>query len=141
MKPSTGKDADRVWQLLVSLVMETRGDWRRQVSAETGLPFSRARALWRLEHEARTLSELACEMGTDAPAATVIINDLERRGLVERRPHPDNRRAKLVSLTAAGRKLLAIVNRISDQPPAPIAALPAAQLASLRRVLEADAKR
>lgn len=135
MRPAAGADADRAWELLVSLVMETRGDWRRKVSAVTGLPFSRVRALRRLEKEC-TLSELAYEMSTDAPAATVIVNDLERRGLVRRRPHPDNRRAKLVSLTAEGRRLVAAANGIDDPPPPAFAGLPAAQLAQLRRILE-----
>lgn len=141
MKSSTRTDADRVWQLLVSLVMDSRGDWRRKVSEATGLPFSRARALWRLEQEPRTLSELASSMGTDAPAATVIVNDLEHRGLVQRQPLAHDRRVKRVSLTAAGRRMLAVVNKIGDQPPAAIADLPAAQLAQLQRVLDAAAKK
>jgi len=134
-----GDDAERVWALLVDLVMATRGDWRRQVTEATGLAFSRARALWRLEEQPRTLSELAASMSIDAPAATVIINDLERRGLVQRHEIPENRRAKRVSLTAAGRKLLAVVDAIGDPPPDAIATLPASQLAQLRRRLEAGA--
>ena len=58
------------------------------------------------------MSDLAYEMSVDAPAATVIINDLEARGLVERKAHPENRRSKLVSATAEGRKLIATVSRI-----------------------------
>lgn len=140
MKNADQSDTERTWQILVSLVMDTRGDWRRKVTEVTGLPFSRARALWRLEDKALTLSELAQAMGTDAPAATVVINDLEKHDLVERRPHPQDRRAKLVSLTTAGRHLLAAVNNIGDQPPAAFAKLPAAQLAQLRRLLEVAAK-
>lgn len=140
MKNADQSDTERTWQILVSLVMDTRGDWRRKVTEVTGLPFSRARALWRLEDKALTLSELAQAMGTDAPAATVVINDLEKHDLVERRPHPQDRRAKLVSLTTAGRHLLAAVNNIGDQPPPAFAKLPAAQLAQLRRLLEVAAK-
>jgi DNA-binding MarR family transcriptional regulator len=134
---SSQHDAERAWQILVALVMDSRGDWRRQVSEATGLPFSRVRALKRLRDQPRTLSELAIEMGTDAPAATVIVNDLEARGLVERRPHPDNRRAKLVSLTAEGRKVIALVRKIVDRPPPALARLPAQDLAQLRRIAEA----
>ncbi len=136
MKSRRSKEADQVWQLLVSLVMDTRGDWRRKVTEATGLRFSRIRALMRLE-QPRTLSELADEMTIDAPAATVIVNDLEARGLVERQLHPDNRRAKLVSLTAQGRRMAAALDKIDDPPPAAFARLSPTQLAQLRRVLEA----
>ncbi|MDR3414656.1 MAG: MarR family transcriptional regulator [Nevskia sp.] len=129
-------EAERAWRLLVELVMETRGDWRRKVAEATGLPFSRARALWRLERGPRTLAELADDMGTDAPAATVLINTLEARGLVKRTPHPTDRRAKQVSLTAAGRRMLAVVEKITDQPPAALERLPVEELAALRRTLE-----
>lgn len=138
-KPTAQQDAERAWQLLVALVMDSRGGWRRKVTEATGLPFSRVRALKRLKSEPRTLSELALEMGTDAPAATVIINDLEKRGLVERQAHPDDRRVKLVSLTAEGRKVIAVVRKITDQPPPVLAELPAEQLAQLRRIAEAIA--
>ena len=128
--------AEQAWRLLVALVMETRGDWRRKVAEATGLPFSRARALWRLERGPRTLAELAYDMGTDAPAATVLVNELEERGLVKRAPHPTDRRAKQVSLTAAGRRMLAAVEQITDQPPQALERLPAAELAVLSRTLK-----
>jgi len=129
-------EAERAWRLLVELVMETRGEWRRKVADATGLPFSRARALWRLEGGPRTLAELASDMGTDAPAATVLINALEERGLVKREAHPMDRRSKLVTLTAAGRRVLAVVASITDQPPPALADLPREELAALRKILE-----
>jgi DNA-binding MarR family transcriptional regulator len=129
-------EAERAWRLLVELVMETRGEWRRKVTEATGLPFSRARALWRLERGPRSLSELAQDMGIDAPATTVLINALEERGLVKREAHPTDRRAKQVSLTAAGRRMLAVVASITDQPPSALTGLPQAELAALRRTLE-----
>jgi len=132
----TGSDADHIWQMLVALVMESRGDWRRKVSEAAGFPFSRWRALKRLVDAPLTLSELADLMTTDAPAATVAVNDLERRGLVERYPHPDNRRAKLVSITPAGLRLMERLNNIDDDAPAALAQLPAADLAELRRILK-----
>jgi hypothetical protein len=30
MKTATQKDAEHIWQILVTLVMETRGDWKRK---------------------------------------------------------------------------------------------------------------
>jgi len=116
--------------------METRGEWRRKVAEATGLPFSRVRALWRLERGARTLSELADDMGTDAPAATVLINALEERGLVKRAQHSTDRRAKQVSLTAAGQRMLDIVEKITDRPPDALECLPTEELERLRKTLE-----
>ena len=129
-------DAERTWRLMVELVMETRGAWRRNVVAATGLPFSRVRALWRLERGPRTLKELAEDMGTDAPAATVLINALEERGLVKRLPHPTDRRAKQVSLTAAGRRMVAVVEKVADRPPDALEHLAPAELEQLLRTVE-----
>lgn len=136
MSTATQTDAEHAWHILVSLVMESRGDWRRKISEATGMPFSRYRALKRLRAEPRTLRDLAEEMGADAPATTVLVDDLESRGLVKRQPHPTDRRAKLVSLTAAGRRQLAVAQQIIDEPPAALTALPQKELAVLRRVLE-----
>jgi DNA-binding MarR family transcriptional regulator len=82
------------------------------------------------------LAELAHDLGTDAPAATVLINALETRGLVKRNVDPTDRRVKQVSLTGAGRRVLAVVERITDEPPAALERLPSAELAGLRRTLE-----
>jgi DNA-binding MarR family transcriptional regulator len=133
---NSGSEADLIWQMLVGLVWETRGEWRRKVSDATGLPFSRVRILWRLVDEPKTLKQLAVS-GIDAPATTVAVNDLENRGLVERYPHPDNRRAKLVSLTPAGRKLIELARRtVRDDAPPAVQHLSKTDLAHLRRILE-----
>src|SRR6476469_181217 len=129
-------EAQRTWRVLVELVMETRGEWRRKVNEVTGLPFSRVRALWRLEHGPRTLAELAQQMGTDAPATTVLVDALEERGLVKRAPHPTDRRAKQVSLTAAGRRMVDVVENITDPAPAAFERLSDAELRRLRTTLQ-----
>jgi DNA-binding MarR family transcriptional regulator len=131
-----GREVDRVWQSLVALVMDTRGDWRRKVAEATGLPFTRVRALRRLAGGPRTLRELAELLGTDAPAATVAVNDLERRGLVTRCEHPEDRRAKLVSLTPAGRAILRAEKSVADHAPEAMAALSDEDLASLVRIVD-----
>jgi DNA-binding MarR family transcriptional regulator len=127
--------ANQVWQTLVTLVMDSRGDWRRKVSDATGLPFSRLRALRRLASAPMTMKELADAANMDAPAATVAVNYLEQRGLVERYPHPENRRAKLVCLTTAGQRVVATAHNVSDQVPDAINALPPEDLATLLKIL------
>ena len=137
MHAHRGSEADDIWQALVDLVWETRGEWRRKVSDATGLPFSRVRVLWRLLEAPITLKQLADMTGSDAPATTVAVNDLEDRGLVRRHPHPDNRRAKLVSLTPAGRQLVDLVRRtVRDDAPPAVQQLSKTDLAHLRRILQ-----
>jgi DNA-binding MarR family transcriptional regulator len=121
--------------------MDTRGDWRRKVAEATGLPFTRVRALRRLSDGPLTLRDLAHSLGSDAPAATVAVNDLERRGLVARRAHPDDRRSKMVSLTTAGRAALRAARSVTDPVPEALATLPPEDVAALRRIFEGLGRR
>lgn len=139
-KKTTSATADKAWAKLVTLVMDSRGDWRRRVTEVTGLPFGRTRALRRLADGPLPLHALAEAMTVDAPAATVAVNDLEARGLVVREPHPTNRRVKLVSLTPAGRELVARERAIVEHAPRALADLPAADLAAFARIVDALAK-
>ncbi len=127
--------ADQVWRSMSSLVLDNKDGWRRAVVDRTGLPFSRIRILRRLASQPMTVKEVAEAATIDAPAATVAVNDLEARGLVDRQPHPDNRRCKLVSLTEAGRDVIAVLDDTDDPAPAALAALDEQDLQALRRIL------
>ena len=129
-------EIDRIWQILVALVMDSRGDWRRSAMEVTCLPFSRVRALRRVANGPLALRELAEAMTIDAPAATVIVNDLEERGLVRRRSHATDRRTKIVSVTAAGKRLVDAVNQIAEHAPEPLASLSAEDVTTLSRIFE-----
>jgi DNA-binding MarR family transcriptional regulator len=129
-------DRDRAWQRLVALVMDSRWDWRRKMSEAAGLPFSRVRALDRLRRGQLTLRALGEVIGTDPPATTVIVNDLESRGLVVRETHPDDRRAKVVSLTAEGRRVVRSARAVNDRAPAAFDALTERDAAELIRIVE-----
>lgn len=120
---------------MIALVMDSRGNWRRRVVDATGLPFSRIRALRRLADGPRTLSGLAESMTTDAPATTVIVNNLEGRGLVLRTPHPDDKRAKVVSLTAEGKRVLRSAKAVTEGAPPSFDALDAKDVADLLRLM------
>jgi DNA-binding MarR family transcriptional regulator len=128
--------SDAVWRRFVALITDTRDEWRQKMSLATGLPFGRIRALRRLVDGPLTLRELADAVGTDAPATTVLVNDLERRGLIARDPHPTNRRAKLVSLTSTGRELAARARTVVESAPPAFAAVSPEDLAALSRVVE-----
>jgi DNA-binding MarR family transcriptional regulator len=126
--------AGRVWRAMSDLVLSENR--KAAVAAELGLSFSRSRALRRLTGDPLTLRELAARLNADPPNVTVIVDDLEQRGLVQRTPHPHDRRAKLVQLTKAGRSVAARADAILDEPPAALRELPAAELAALARTLD-----
>ena len=87
--------------------------------------------------EPTQMSELARNMGFDASHITSIVDKLEDRRLVERRPDVNDRRVKRIVLTAAGQKAR---DQIEDQllaTMAPLGALDADQRRQLRDLLAA----
>jgi DNA-binding MarR family transcriptional regulator len=48
---------------------------------------------------------LARDIGADKTRIICVLDDLEERGLIHRQPDPADRRARLLSLTPAGRQL------------------------------------
>ena len=71
---------------------------------------------------------------------TIVVDELERRGLVERRPHPTDRRVKLVATTARGTATARRANEILDRLPAGLAGLAEPEVEELARILEAVAR-
>jgi DNA-binding MarR family transcriptional regulator len=79
---------------------------RRQ--ADTGLSPSQLSALATVEHHGPvTLGTLAEHENVAPPSITKVVNKLEGRGLVTRRPDPADGRVARVSLTDLGASLLA----------------------------------
>ena len=128
-----------VWTLMSDLVLDHQR--RRQVSEAVGLSFWRTRAVRRVADEPMSMGELAAALGIDRPNATVLVDDLEAQGLVRRRPHPTDRRAKIVEATRKGKKLAERANEILGTPPAALSALGTEDLDALRRVLTGIAAR
>ena len=135
-KPSDERSAvaRETWTLMSDLVLDNGR--RRQVSEALGMSFSRSRAIRRIAHRSLSMGELAAALGIDPPNATVLVDDLEARGLVRRRPHATDRRAKVVEATRAGRALARRADDILSTPPAGLAALPERDLDALRRILQ-----
>lgn len=72
---------------------------------------SQARALGVLRrHGALRLRDLAAHLRIAPRSATEVVDDLAGRGLAERRPDPDDRRAVLVQLTESGARTAAGVH-------------------------------
>jgi len=123
--------ADDVWRDMSRFVLDNKDRWRKAVVERTGLPFSRIRILRRLAQRPLTVKEVASAATLDAPAATVAVNDLEDRGLVVREINPANRRCKVVSLTEAGRQMVALIDATDDPAPDSLHALDGADLEAL----------
>jgi DNA-binding MarR family transcriptional regulator len=126
--------AREVWLLMSDLVLDNGR--RREVSEALGMSFGRARAIRRLARRPMAMGELAAVLGIDPPNATVLVDDLESQGLARRRPHPTDRRAKLVEATRKGKQLARRADAIIATPPPAFSALGAAELEALRRTLE-----
>jgi DNA-binding MarR family transcriptional regulator len=122
-----------VWLLINDLVLDN--DRRREVSETLGMSFGRARALRRIARGPMSMRELATALGIDPANATVVVDDLESLGLARRRPHPTDRRAKVVEATAKGQKLARQADQILGTPPPELIALGADDLEALRRIL------
>ena len=132
-----GADTDlvrRAWRTMLDVVLDH--DRKVAVSEALGLSWTRVLALRRLVAQPLTLRGLAERLSADPPYVTLMVDDLEERGLVRRTPHPEDRRAKLVELTTAGRAAAARADAILDEPPAALRDVPADDLAALLRVLE-----
>jgi DNA-binding MarR family transcriptional regulator len=125
--------AREVWLLMSDLVLDN--ERRREVSDALGMTFGRARTVRRLARRPMSMRELADALGIDPPNATVVVDDLEARGLVRRGPHPTDRRAKLVEATPEGKDLARRADEILATPPPALAALDPRDLAELRRIL------
>ena len=81
-----------------------------------GLTMARAKVLRSLHEQGPTRqSVLAADFGMSPHSITDIVDGLERLGLAERRPDPDDRRAKLVAITDAGEASLDVANAIRER--------------------------
>jgi DNA-binding MarR family transcriptional regulator len=131
----TIEHAQSAWRAMRTLVFELN-DRRPAVAAALGMSFVRAKALRRLARAPMTMRELATDLSIDAPYATLVVDDLEARGLVERRPDATDRRRKIVAVTSEGLRLARTAQEILDVPPSALAALSAEDLAELDRIMQ-----
>ena len=62
-------------------------------------------------HGDRGQNELAADLGLSSSAATALVDRLEREGIAERYPHPNDRRRTLVRLTSRGHAVVEVSRR------------------------------
>jgi DNA-binding MarR family transcriptional regulator len=101
------------WQVpaigLGSLLREADLAFNRALRSELahhGVTFSQFQHLWQLwKEDGLAQFELSRRIGIESSSSTAAIDQLERRGLIQRRRDPKDRRRVIVTLTAAGQKL------------------------------------
>ncbi|GGB23493.1 MarR family transcriptional regulator [Flexivirga endophytica] len=98
---SRAQDADRE---LAEQLRTAIGRLVRATRAQTDtLPRARAELLGQLDRDGpRTIAQLAAGRNVRHQAISRAVKDVEALGLVERRPDPNDARAQLIRITAAG---------------------------------------
>ena len=109
---------------------------RRLQEARPNLRMAHTLLLPHLDLQGTKLTVLAGRIGISKQAVGELVDDLEAQGLLERIPDPADRRAKLVRLTAAGRKgLLAGLAVLGETEAELSERIGARQMETLRRTL------
>jgi DNA-binding MarR family transcriptional regulator len=135
-RPLTRQQLTRqVWTMMQDFVLAE--DRTRELRGTLGLGrgTGRVKVLLSLAQGARSLGDLAAATGADRPYTTLIVNELEARGLITRTRDPDNRRRKLVALTDSGHVAVNSAREIITRPPAPLHALSKQELTQLSDAL------
>lgn len=119
---------------LVNGMAQQIAEHLRQRASALGLTAPQATALRELSGP-MTMRELAERMGCEPSNATFVVDRLEKQGLIERRPHPTDRRARHLVLTPDGtalrERLLALLGEDS-----PLAGLSQDEQRTLQLLLE-----
>src|SRR5882762_3172751 len=112
--------ADQAWALLLQVAFERVHAHFAAAVAELDLAPMHAKALHELALERPiSMRELAERLKSNPSNVTGLIDRLEARSLVERRPDPTDRRIKGLALTSAGARLRArLFARLYSAPPA-----------------------
>ncbi len=99
-----GCKQDELSQLIIELY-EKISSWEHTVVKGSGLSLAQMHTIEIIgHHENLRMKELAGKMGVTTGTLTVMIDRLEKAGLVLRQPHPNDRRSYVITLTSRGRE-------------------------------------
>ncbi len=137
MSRSVPETPHEVWALLQAFMdaHSTKEKLRERVGQVVGTGRGKVRVLMQLENGSVSLGDIAAALQVDRPYATVLVNQLEEIGLVERTADPGDRRRKVVALTTAGRRAMRDARDVLTTPPPELAALDRTDLRRLGAVL------
>ena len=133
----TGSAVAEAWGLLQTLMLDVQRPRFLLLCSEFDMTPPQLMTLRRLTiNDPVPTSEVAKWLCCDASNVTGIVDRLEARGLVERRPAPGDRRVRMLVLTDRGAALADEIARRMAVPPEPLAELPAADQRALRDILQ-----
>ena len=134
MKPATPPESG-AWPLLVRLFFAQRSTLP-SLAAELELSPAQCHVLHLIEPERPvTMGELAETLACHASNVTGLVDRLESRGLVRRRPSAADRRVKILVLTPTGSQLRALLFDRMTAPPAALERLSLREQRALARIL------
>ena len=131
------QDACRAWQLLMKFFFAQRAHLPSS-GARFDLSPIQCHVLHLLEpRRPLPMSRLADTLSCDASNVTGLVDRMESRGLVRRRPSPEDRRVKVLQLTTTGARLRTQLLRQMTGGPLPLSRLSLGQQRTLVKILEA----
>jgi DNA-binding MarR family transcriptional regulator len=101
-----------------------------------GLTGAQARVLALLAREPTPMRKIAEQLRCEPSNVTGIVDRLESRGLVERRPSPGDRRVKLAAATDEGSRTASLLRGSLDFAREPLAGLTPLERRTLRDLLQ-----
>jgi DNA-binding MarR family transcriptional regulator len=126
--------AEEAWSRLVALFWQRRPVLLRAGMAE-GLTPPHMMTLLRLRSDTPPLiGDIARDLQCDASYATALADRLEERGLATRRPSSQDRRAKELVLTEAGRAAQERIRAVMREPPPAFLELASDELRTLAEI-------
>lgn len=134
MNTRAGREA---WRTIFALLFDGQAHGRlSEASAAAGVSPGLLKLLFHLEPgEGIPMRDLADHWRCDASYVTSLTDALEERGLAARRPHPTDRRVKMIALTEKGAATRKVALELLHEPPPSFAALTAAEQRQLRDLL------
>ena len=121
---------------LIGLIVARYHEEYEHAAADYSLTGVQARMLTLLAREATPMRKVADQLRCEPSNVTGIVDRLESRGLVERRPDPADRRVKLAAATDEGRATAASLRGGLEFAGEPLAELTTAERAVLRDLLK-----
>jgi len=129
--------AREAWSVIGELMFGSEQFDRVHDAAESvGLPHPGAlKALLSIDDDdPPSMRDVARQLRCDASYVTGLVDALEGLGYVERRPHPSDRRVKLLAVTPAGRRARDQARAVLGTPPAALSRLTDAEITTLARL-------
>lgn len=134
-RDSTADLAAQVWMLVAELKDMAHRRWQRGLG-DMGLTTVQANAIMAMANlPPGPMTRLASHLGVDPSWVTGLVDRLEERGDVTRRPSSSDRRVKIVELTPGGQQTRESLCELAFEPPAGLRELSENDLRELLRIL------